>query len=58
MVLQPSGGLTFTALNQEIPMRYGEFDSNSLMSITNRPELTFVRGEGSWLFDDKSKAGR
>ncbi|MBP8133789.1 MULTISPECIES: acetylornithine transaminase [Zoogloea] len=37
-------------------MRYGEFDSNSLMSITNRPELTFVRGEGSWLFDDKGKA--
>jgi acetylornithine/N-succinyldiaminopimelate aminotransferase len=37
-------------------MRYGEFDSNSLMSITNRPELTFVRGEGSWLFDDKNKA--
>jgi len=26
------------------------------MSITNRPELTFVRGEGSWLFDDKRKA--
>ncbi len=37
-------------------MRYGEFDSNSLMSITNRPEIIFARGEGSWLFDDKGKA--
>jgi len=25
--------------------------SASLMFITNRPDITFVRGEGSWLFD-------
>jgi acetylornithine/N-succinyldiaminopimelate aminotransferase len=25
--------------------------SNALMFITHRPELTFVRGEGSWLYD-------
>ncbi|MCE1186907.1 MAG: acetylornithine transaminase [Rhodocyclales bacterium] len=36
-------------------MQYGEFDANSLMYITNRPELVFVRGEGSWLFDAQDK---
>jgi len=37
-------------------MHYGDFDSNSLMTITNRPELVFVRGEGAWLFDHTGKA--
>ena len=26
--------------------------TNSLMFITTRPDVTFVRGEGSWLWDD------
>ncbi|WP_079436640.1 acetylornithine transaminase [Zoogloea sp. LCSB751] len=37
-------------------MQYGEFDANSLMYITNRPELVFVRGSGSWLYDEQDKA--
>jgi len=37
-------------------MKYGEFDSASLMYITNRPEILFERGEGSWLFDSQGKA--
>ncbi len=37
-------------------MKYGEFDSASLMYITNRPEILFERGEGSWLFDAQGKA--
>jgi len=37
-------------------MQYGEFDANALMHITNRPEIVFERGEGSWLYDNKGKA--
>lgn len=37
-------------------MKYGEFDSASLMYITNRPEILFERGEGSWLYDAQGKA--
>ncbi|MBR0565500.1 acetylornithine transaminase [Azoarcus sp. L1K30] len=37
-------------------MRYGEFDSDALMFITQRPEILFERGEGSWLFDSTGKA--
>ena len=36
-------------------MHYGEFDTASLMFITPRPELIFVRGDGSWLHDDTGK---
>src|SRR5262249_62011431 len=32
-------------------------DSNkSLMFITKRPDLVFVRGEGSWLYDAEGRA--
>jgi acetylornithine/N-succinyldiaminopimelate aminotransferase len=37
-------------------MHYGQFDTESLMYITNRPELVFVRGDGGWLYDEKGKA--
>ncbi len=37
-------------------MKYGEFDTASLMFITQRPEIVFERGEGSWLFDSQGKA--
>ena len=37
-------------------MQYGAFSTDSLMSITNRPELIFERGEGSWLYDHEGKA--
>lgn len=37
-------------------MKYGEFDSSSLMFITPRPEILFERGEGSWLYDAEGKA--
>lgn len=37
-------------------MRYGQFDTESLMYITNRPEIVFVRGEGSILHDDKGRS--
>src|SRR5664279_757335 len=40
----------------EQDMRYGPFDTESLMYITNRPDIVFVRGEGGWLYDDKGKA--
>ncbi len=36
-------------------MRYGEFDTDSLMYITNRPDLVFERGEGAWLYDHQGK---
>lgn len=37
-------------------MKYGEFDSASLMFITPRPEILFERGAGSWLHDAEGKA--
>ena len=36
-------------------MQYGAFSTDSLMTITNRPDLLFERGEGSWLFDHQGK---
>ena len=30
--------------------------ASSLMSITQRPDITFVRGEGSWLYDTEGRA--
>jgi acetylornithine/N-succinyldiaminopimelate aminotransferase len=37
-------------------MQYGAFSTDSLMSITHRPDLVFERGEGSWLYDHQGKA--
>jgi acetylornithine/N-succinyldiaminopimelate aminotransferase len=37
-------------------MHYHAANTDSLMYITNRPELVFERGEGSWLYDHKGKA--
>lgn len=31
-------------------------NTDSLMFITNRPDKTFVRGEGSWLYDSEGRA--
>lgn len=36
-------------------MQYGEFTTDSLMYITNRPDLVFERGDGSWLYDHSGK---
>jgi len=32
-------------------MEFSQFDVNALMEITQRPDLVFVRGQGSWLED-------
>jgi len=37
-------------------MQYQSANTDSLMYITNRPELVFERGEGSWLYDHTGKA--
>ncbi|MBS1142851.1 MAG: acetylornithine aminotransferase apoenzyme [Proteobacteria bacterium] len=37
-------------------MQYGAYSTDSLMSITHRPDLVFERGEGSWLYDHQGKA--
>jgi acetylornithine/N-succinyldiaminopimelate aminotransferase len=37
-------------------MQYHAANTDSLMSITNRPDLVFERGEGSWLYDHRGKA--
>jgi len=36
-------------------MQYHTASTDSLMYITNRPELVFERGEGSWLYDHQGK---
>ncbi len=36
-------------------MQYHAANTDSLMTITNRPDLVFERGEGSWLFDHHGK---
>ena len=36
-------------------MQYHAASTDSLMTITNRPELVFERGEGSWLTDHQGK---
>jgi len=41
----------------KLPLRYGIMPKNdSLMFITQRPDITFVRGEGSWLYDSDGRA--
>ncbi len=37
-------------------MQYHAANTDSLMYITNRPDLVFERGEGSWLYDHNGKA--
>src|SRR3954452_23485330 len=36
-------------------MNFADFPAQSLMEITARPPLVFVRGEGSWLWDHEGK---
>ncbi|CAN7476650.1 acetylornithine transaminase [Trinickia sp. LjRoot230] len=36
-------------------MHFNEYPTQSLMYITNRPEVVFTRGEGSWIFDNEGK---
>ena len=36
-------------------MKFDDFPAQSLMEITSRPPLVFVRGEGSWLWDHEGK---
>jgi acetylornithine/N-succinyldiaminopimelate aminotransferase len=36
-------------------MHFNEYPTQSLMYITNRPEVVFTHGEGSWIFDNEGK---
>ncbi|KAG4081007.1 hypothetical protein HA402_010178 [Bradysia odoriphaga] len=36
-------------------MEFSQFNVNALMNITSRPDLVFVRGQGSWLEDHNGK---
>ena len=36
-------------------MHFNEYSTQSLMYITNRPEVIFTHGEGSWIFDNEGK---
>jgi acetylornithine/N-succinyldiaminopimelate aminotransferase len=36
-------------------MKFADFPVQTLMEITKRPPLVFVRGEGSWLWDHEGK---
>jgi acetylornithine/N-succinyldiaminopimelate aminotransferase len=36
-------------------MNFNEYPVDSLMYITNRPEIVFTHGKGSWLFDNTGK---
>ncbi|NRO97861.1 acetylornithine transaminase [Paraburkholderia sp. NMBU_R16] len=36
-------------------MHFNEYPTQSLMYITNRPEVVFTHGEGSWIFDSEGK---
>ena len=36
-------------------MEFNQYNVNALMDITTRPDLVFVRGEGSWLTDNNGK---
>jgi acetylornithine/N-succinyldiaminopimelate aminotransferase len=44
-------------VEQEIPtMHDSGFPFDSLMEVTERPEIVFVKGQGSWLTDHRGKA--
>src|SRR5471032_1930027 len=49
-----SGAFSFSA---EATMQSAETmqSTDSLMFITTRPDVTFVRGEGSWLYDNEGR---
>ncbi len=36
-------------------MEFSQYNVNTLMEITSRPDLVFVRGQGSWLEDNTGK---
>ena len=36
-------------------MKFTEYPIESLMYITNRPEIVFTHGKGSWLYDNEGK---
>ena len=36
-------------------MEFSEYPTHALMEITARPDLVFVRGEGSWLWDNQGR---
>ncbi len=36
-------------------MYFNDYPTRSLMTIANRPELVFTRGEGAWLYDSEGK---
>ncbi len=36
-------------------MNFAEYPTQSLMYITNRPEIVFTQGKGSWLYDNEGK---
>src|ERR1700748_2367404 len=36
-------------------MNFNEYPVDSLMYITNRPEIVFTHGKGSWLYDNTGK---
>jgi len=36
-------------------MHFADFPVNALMEITSRPPIVFVRGEGSWLWDNEGR---
>ena len=36
-------------------MSFDEFAVHTLMEITDRPPIVFVRGQGSWLWDHNGK---
>ena len=36
-------------------MNFQEYPVESLMFITNRPEIVFTHGKGSWLYDNNEK---
>src|ERR1700743_3173952 len=44
-----------TSTHQEITMLKAPHPFDALMDITARPQTVFVRGEGSWLWDDTGK---
>jgi acetylornithine/N-succinyldiaminopimelate aminotransferase len=45
----------FSPLTKGMNVEFSQYEVRSLMEITSRPELVFVRGEGSWLFDHRGK---
>jgi len=40
---------------ESLPKHFDQYDTDSLLYITNRPPLVFTEGEGMWLTDHKGK---